>query len=202
MPVNEILAPFYSIAHYHTSARPIGHNIRLYFDEVPAFGGASTVFTGYTDADHLLGWTLEEIWSEVVFRAALDGGLGALLFDYVEMWTSEDGVNTFEGFDPDDYTGIVGGASDGVAAAYLMWMTKAAHREQFRLTFFDTANASPQRFPVAAPPTVDDGTLEWFLINSVVGFVTNDNLPLVTVPSINSGYNRKLARSYGRSVAP
>lgn len=202
MPTNEILAPFYSIMHYHTPARPEGHNVRLYLDAIPTYGGSTTTFAGYTDAGHLTGWTLEEIWEDVIFRAAVDGGMGQLTVDYVEMWESVVGVNTFKGFDPDDYTGISGGLSVGAAAAYLMWVSKAAGREQFRLTFFDSINPAPQRFPLASPPSSDDGSLEWFFLRSAVKFVTNDDLPLVTVNSVNSGYNRKLARSYGRSVAP
>jgi len=202
MPVNEILAPFYSIAKYHTPARPVGHHVRLYFDALPVTVGTETTFTSYTDADHVGGWTLAEIWAEVVSRASVDGGMGQLLFDEVEMWESEDGVNTFLGFDPDDYSGIVGGASVGAAAAYLMWVFKSSDRHQFRLTFMDSINPAPQRFPIATPPSVDDGSLEWLFVNSAIGFVTNDNLPIAIAASINSGYNRKLARSYGRSVAP
>jgi hypothetical protein len=202
MPTNEIVAPFYSIAKYHTPSREEGHHVRLYFDATPVTVGTETTFTTYVDTAHPGGWTLAEIWSEVVSRASVDGGMGQLLFDEVEMWAAAAGVNTFLGFDPDDYSGIVGGVSVGAAAAYLMWVFKSADRHQFRLTFMDSINPAPQRFAIAAPPSVDDGSLEWLFINSVIGFVTNDDLDIKIAASVNSGYNRKLARSYGREVAP
>lgn len=202
MPLNEITAPFYCIVHYFTDAYPTGHVFRLYLDSIPSYGSSSTLFTSYTDAGHVGGWTLHDIIDEVLSRFYGVTAFAAYTIGDVEMWESEDGLNTFVGLDPDDYSDIAVGAGDGVASAYGMFVVKAADRSQFRLTLFENNDARPQRFPRSNPPLVDDDTLDWFFVRSAVKFVTNDNKPITNVSSMNIGYNRKLARSYGRSVQP
>jgi hypothetical protein len=202
MPINEILAPFYAIVKYTTAARPQGHNLRLYFDAIPTYEADETVFGTYTDAGHTEGWSLQSIVDEFLSRWVAQSPNGVVTVSEVSMWESEDGVNTFKGLDPDDYSGSAHGSGVGIASAYSMYVFKAADRSQMRYTLFEAADAKPQRFPLSAPPATDDDSLEWFVVRSAVNFVTNDNKPITIAASGNTGYNRKLARSYGRAITP
>jgi len=203
MPVNEILAASTAIMKYNVGSLPI-HQVRLYFDAVPSVNGDGEFsFPTYTDAGHLTGWTLAEIWDEVWTRLALDNTrTPTIAVQEVEVWESVAGVNTFLGIDASDYTGVTGGLASSIAAAYAIRVFKASNRAQFRLAIFDTGDAKPQVFSFAPPPASDNTQINWFMCRSAVGFVTNDNLPLVTMATQNTGYNRKLARSYGRTVQP
>lgn len=202
MPLNEILAPFYAIVKYTTVAYPVGHTLRMYFNEVPVYEAEETTFAGYTDAEHTTGWSLQSIVDEFLSRWVAQSPNGVLTVSEVAMWESAAGVNTFKGLDPDDYSGSVFGGGAGVAAAYSMYVFKAADRSQMRYTLFEAGDSKPQRFALSAPPAIDDGSLEWFVVRSAVGFVTNDDKPITIAASGNTGYNRKLARSYGRNIAP
>lgn len=202
MPINEIFAPFYSIMHYNTSAKPSGHTVRLYLDSLPAYGTGTTVFPAYTDSGHALGYTLRDIWDEVLNRLYTLAPFSALTFGEIEMWESASGVNTFKGLDPDDYASLTAGAGAGAASAYVNVVCKAADRSQFRFTIFEGNDARPQHYNLASPPATDNGTFQWFMLKSAVKFVTNDDLPLVTVSTANLGYNRANARKYGKDVIP
>jgi len=202
MPVNEILAPATVIVNYATPSKPTGHSFRLYFDEVPVLGSASAVFAGYINPDTSLGWTLHDVILEVTERQQLSTSTGTWTVSSVEIWQSASGVNEFIGLDPDDYGDVNGGAGGAIAAAYGMWVFKAANRRQFRLTFFESASAAPQRFPLSTAPVIDNGTLDWFMTRSTVKFVTNDGFLLTNPASYNTGVNRHAARKYGRLVSP
>lgn len=208
MPINEITAASYSIAHYVTDDTNEPHVARLYFDEVPTLVSEEVGyrFAGYTDAEHLSGWTLAEIWDAVYFRMNATFGGNALqqaTFGDVEVWQSvPDEPNLFLGLDPASYEDISAGAATGIAAAYLMLVMKSASRQQFRFTIFDATDSKPQRYAGTSIPEVDNDTLQWLMARSAIGFVTQDNEPLTIASSYNTGYNRKLARSYGRVKTP
>lgn len=206
MPINEILAPAYSIMHYRTTTHNRLHSVRLYFDEVPVLdtGDDEWVFPSYIDAAHTTGWSLNGIWDTVIARMndLLTNLLPAFTVVDVEVWKSEDGINTFLGYDPDDYTPITGGGGTSIAAAYVMSVTRTALKKPFRLTFMDTADARPQRYQASPPPDADNDTINWFLVKSAVRFTNQDGERLVLTSSHNTGYNRKLARSYGRLLTP
>lgn len=207
MPVNEILAPFYSILHYTVTATVRSHVARIYLDEVPTLNTSTNeyVFAGYTDASHTGGWTLREIWGEYVsrFNTTIGGNvLPAWTTGDVELWESASGVNTFMGLDPDDYSTLTGGSTTVHPSGYLMAVFKTSLRRQWRSTFFDIGTAEPQRTPIPSVPATDDGELGWFVTKSAVKFTNQDGIPLTIASSYNTGYNRKLARSYGRFIAP
>lgn len=205
MPTNEILAASYSILHYTPVFTGEEHEVRLYFDEVPTYVDEETGyrFSTYTDALHPSGWQLAEIWEEVWNR--LNGLFGATAIPAstigeVEVWQSVPSApNEFLGLDTASYDDVGDGGASGVASAYVMAVLKAANRAQFRFTIFDTFTATPQRYAGTPIPEVDNDTLQWFMVRSAVGFVTNDNLPLATLSSYNTGYNKALAKSYGRT---
>lgn len=202
MPINEILAPFYVVITYATTAYPTGHKFRMYFDEVPTYESDETVFPSYTDAEHTEGWSLQSIIAEFFERWVAGLSNGAMTITSVEMWESAAGVNTFIGLDPDNYSGSIFGSGAGVASAYTMFVFKAGDKSQMRWVTFEANDSKPQRFPLVSPPLTDDGGLAWFVLRSAVKFVTNDNKRLVQGSSWNTGYNKGLAKSYGRRVSP
>jgi len=201
MPTNEIHAASYSKMFYRTTEQGEDHVVRLYFDEVPVLdtGDNEWVFPSYIDAAHTTGWSLQSIWGEVVGRMndLFTNALPAFTVQAVEVWQPVDGVNTFLGYDPDDYTTTTGEGSSE-AAAYVMTVTRAADKSPFRLMFMDTADVRPQRYAASPVPAADDGTINWFLTRSAVRFTNNDGKRLVLVSSHNTGANRKLIRSYGK----
>jgi hypothetical protein len=202
MPTNEILAPSYALIHYHVIDN-ISHVFRLYFDEVPDLDGDDGWLFSYVDADHLTGYHLVDIVTEIITRSNLDTTRAtAIKIDRVEMWRSASGVNTFMGLDPADYSDVPLGVAAVDPSSYRMYVFKDAVLNQFRLTFMDGGSSSPQRFDIAPIPSADDGGIGWFMTKSAVAFVTNDNAPLVSLASYNVGYNRKLSRSYGRRLTP
>jgi len=204
MPLNEILAPSYCKVFYDTP-RHTGHSLRLYFQNptVPTSVGATTFKTGGINPDTTLQWTIQEIVLEF-FRRTIVGFATAspLTIVNVECWDSETGANEFIGFDTSDYSGLVSGSGTNIAAAYLGWNFQDASRNNWRFFVMDSGDARPQRYPQVIPPLVDNDTLNWFIIRSTVGFATNDGNPLVRATSVNTGYNRFLARKYGRVVTP
>lgn len=203
MPINAITAPFYAIVHYTTAAKPSGHTLRLYLDAIPTYNATNTLFPTYVDAGQPAGWTLKLIVANMLNRMIIGSANAEIVVNEVEMWQSVPAApNLFIGLDPDDYSAVLYGAGNGVASAYTMWVFKAANRAQMRFSLFEANTSSPQRFPLASPPAIDNTSLAWLIIRSAIGFVTNDNLPLTVAASMNTGYNRKLARSYGRVIAP
>lgn len=202
MPKVEITAPFFAKVKYTNAARPQGHSFRLYFDHIPAFNTLTTVFSTYTDGAHPTGWTLEQIIDEFLTRFVSTTSFAVIGISGVEMWTTNTGVNTFVGLDPDDYSGVTPGTGAGKASAYGMYVFEANNRSTWKMSMYEVASGDPQRYPQPDPPTADDGSLSWFVIRSAVKFVTYKNLPLTHNPSTNIGFNKALAKKYGRFVAP
>lgn len=203
MPVSEITAPFYAIVRYTTAAYPLGHRFRLYFDREPAIEEDNVAtFDSYVDGTHLTGWSLKEVVSEVMTRFEASIGAGAQTVADVEMWRTVEGENEFLGLDGADYSAVTVGSGSGVASSYFMYVFGTVLREQYRLMMFEVDSAAPQRFVGAVPPGVDDDTLGWFMTRSAVLFVTRHNKRLQNISSTNIGYNRRLARTYGRTIIP
>jgi hypothetical protein len=83
-----------------------------------------------------------------------------------------------------------------------MFVATTADRSKARFTFFEWLDASPQRTSMSAPPTSDDGNLNWYLCKGLVPFANNDGKRLTSLISQNVGYNRRLANRYGRAITP
>lgn len=203
MPENEINAPFYIKGKYATPAYPAGHAFRLYF-------AAGTTLSGGVTGD-------EDNW-RINFDGGVVGTIAGMvdnLFDraatilpastsisLLEVWQSVPSepnllvhLNTLP--PSNSY-----GSGAGVASAYAMYVFSAALRQKFRFTLFDGALVSPQRYAPPALPILDNGSVAWFFLRSNYPMATNDGLRLVVENSENAGYNRKLAKSYGRTIAP
>lgn len=204
MPINEILAESYAHVHYGTIARPRGHDFRLYFSSVPTLDPTDGfVFSTYTDAEHLTGWTLSEIVKELYRRLGnVAGGVPAWTGVSAEMYQGVSGANLFLGIDTGDWSGGFSGVGGSVASAFTTYNMGAANRQNYRWTTFDGGHVNPQKIAGGVAPTEDDDSVPWFMTKSPVNFVTQDNEDLVLLKSITYGYNRKLARSYGKEVSP
>lgn len=201
---DEILAASYAVIRYTPTNTQFQHQLRLYFNTLPTMDGDDGfIFSAYTDDDHPDGYHLLEIVEEIADRIQAEGGgVGEFTVNGAEMWASASGENVFLGVDPASYTGVDGGTGGGVAAAYKMFVFKANNREQFRFNWFEHGTASPQRASGSTPPTIDNGSLSWFIIRSAVGFCTRRGYEITSLGSINTGANDHLADVYGRRITP
>jgi hypothetical protein len=201
MPVNEILAPYYLKVSYDSGLAR--HNVRWYFETgaIVSPGGITSPndWTVQGSASPIAN-TVSEIVQQVFTRAA--GALRAgTRVTGIEIWRSQAGVNEF--VHSNDLPAVVSyGIATGIAAAYYMFVFGSSTRQKFRLSLFDTLDARPQRYAGTVPPLLDDGFLEWYFLRGSVPFATQDGVRINRIVSTNTGYNRKLARSYGRVIVP
>lgn len=204
MPVNEIQAPSYIKIFYRNPTVNHQHVQRWYFTEPITISGDNGFgWSAYTDEDHLEGWLVSEVVAELFSRAVLaNGNLPPYQVDKVEVWAGEAGANEFLGYDNGDYDDVDGGSGSPNASAYELKVFETATKLQFRATFFENGVASPQRYAQTPPPEEDDTFFNWFILRSAVEFANNDGVRLTLAISNNTGYNRKLARTYGRDIMP
>lgn len=201
MPVNEILAPYYAIFKYRTPSA--AHSLRCYFET------GSVLEAGPVGSPN--NWTIQGVSSLVkvsmtqiataLFSKALNSLPANTRLNEIQLWQSQPGSNVFLHNNELPAT-VTFGSGAGVAASYSMPVYAAANRQKFRLTYFDGAFVSPQTEASPQPPLVDDNSLNWYILRGPAPFATQDGYRLLTVRSFNTGYNRKLARAYGRSVTP
>ena len=201
MPVNEILAPYYLKIKYTNAVAE--HNLRVYFetDSIVQPGAPASVddWTVQGSGSPVATQISEVV--DILFNRAATLPMAENTLTSIEVWQSAAGANTFLHSNrlpssPTQGTGV------GIAASYGMFVFGSSTRQRFRMTFFEIGTASPQRSAQSAPPLVDDDTLVWYVLRSQVPFATQDGRRLTTIRSLNTGYNRKLARSYGRRLAP
>ena len=203
MPENEINAPYYIKGKYATDAYPEGHAFRLYF-------AAGTTLTPGSVGDED-NWKIN-IGGDTVGTVAgmvdnlFDRALTILPADtritLLEVWQSiPDAPNLLVHLNTLPPSNSYGSGA-GIASAYAMYVFSAALRQKFRFTWFDGALVAPQRYPPSSLPVEDNGTVAWFFLKSAYPMATNDGLRLVVENSENSGYNRKLAKTYGRTITP
>lgn len=197
MPINEILAPAYLRVRYSTPVAD--HNNVFYFTDT-----STQQVAGGTDAyGQMVGGTNFTSYTDIVqqiYNRARAAGVPVVSVDSVQVWHSAPGANLFISEEPvPTLTGNVGAS---VASAYLMFVFASANRQQHRQTYFEFPDARPQRFSRSNPPLADDNGIAWYMIRSGVPFSTQDGQRLTVFRSENTGYNRKLARTYGRTVAP
>lgn len=201
MPVNEILAPYYMRVTYQTWASQ--HVATLYL-------GAGTVTASAQDFLH----------SAAVSPSNPTGSLAAYLKMVMDLFyggigiqqPSVSSVDLYQSVPsaPNIYLGpilpplLASGATRGIAASYVMLSgvsVSASIRQAWKMMFFDCSlSAAPQRF-------VDDWSQTTSLFNPLYQaaqsglMVTQDGYKPV-LRTYNIGYNRKLARRYGRLLTP
>ena len=202
MPLNEINAPVYIKGKYSTPAYPKGHAFRLYFELGSAFVGG------------LVGdesnWRLEHLGDDV----GSVSGIVDNLFDRAGTWLPENShileLELWQSIIGDNILmhlntlpiGNSYGSGAGVASSFTMSVFAGPLRQPYRFTWFDGGSASPQRFAPQETPPVDNNTVAWYFLKSNVPFATNDGVRLTVQKSWSTGYNRKLAKTYGKSVSP
>lgn len=200
MPRNEILAPYYLKIKVNTGVAR--HTHRLYFqtNSTVVAQGTTPISFNVVPSGGGVGTPVAEVVGQVYTRLKSVIPAGTLL-ETIEIWQSQTGANGFLAYNPLP-TGLPVFTGTKVAASYYMEVYEAANRQKFRLALFDGVESRPQRSPFLEPPTVDDGTMGWYLLKSGVPIGTQDGWPLVRGVSVNTGYNRSLARQYGRQIAP
>jgi hypothetical protein len=177
------------------------HGLTLYFaNQVVTSPGGQGFTIPHKDNQ---GFTsISDVVLEVVNRL---NGAGACFASVgqIDVWNSVvNAPNTFMGYEIPKQPTTPIGATPRIASSYLMYIFAAQNRQKARLTAFEYITASPQRFSPDTIPVSDDGSVAWYVLNSSIPFATQDGLPLTNLVSINVGYNRKLARSYGRAITP
>lgn len=200
MPVNEINAPYYIKVRVNTGVARHVHRIH--------FASGSTVEVLPTSP---MSWAIRanggavatpistvvrQVWNRVKTVIA-----PATQFESIELWSGLPGANQFIGYNPVPGEPIVF-TGTAVAASYWMFVFEASNRQKTRMVWFDGVEPRPQRGAFPSPPDMDDGSLGWYILKSDVPFATQDGWPLVRGVSENVGYNRSLARRYGRQIAP
>lgn len=201
MAINQILAPYFIKMKYQTYAAV--HSMRAYFETGSTLISPTVLAPGEWGIQGVAAASpvaISTIAFEMFNRVNAALPLNTKLLD-IEVWQSAEGANVFIGQNalPAD---VDYGVGTGVAAAYDMLVMGSATRQKFRLTYFDTKNPAPQRSAGGNVPVVDNGSINWYLLKSLVPFATQDGHRLTSIRSFNTGYNRKLARSYGRIISP
>ena len=201
MPVNQILAPHYMKVKYRTNVA--NHVLRFYFETGSVLSpGAVLTPNDWTirGAAAVQDVKISEVAQEMFTRSRDSLPTGTVITS-IELWQAASGPNVFLHSNDLPTTNSFGTGS-GIAASYSMVVFAAANRQKYRLTFFDGEFVSPQRDAAVTPPTLDNNSNEWYVMRSLVPFATQDGNRINSVLSYNTGYNRKLARSYGRNLTP
>lgn len=202
MPItNEILAPYYLKVKYVTPAAR--HTMTLYFAEgsiiepVPSLTPTAYRVKASANATPVnIAIAIGQVFSRVSTVLYQN-----TVVDEIQIWQSATGNNSFFAYNPVPSSPSYGSVN-GVAAAYFAAVYASADRQLYRQFYFDAIDAKPQRNAGYSPQDTDDNTLAWYMLKSDVPFATQDGKRLVRQISTNTGYNRKLARAYGRQVAP
>jgi len=197
MPINEILAPSYLRVNYDSGIAV--HSNVLYFTS----SFSTSVVAGETVYNHVGVGGVEIPFKDIVqnvYNRMASEEVGVDSITKIELWQANVGANSFVA--EIEQPVITPSATLRVASSYAMWVYKSLSRQQYRITGFEYSSASPQRFAGFQPTVAPQPTLAWYMLKSNVLFGTQDGERLATLSSINSGYNRKLARSYGRQIAP
>jgi hypothetical protein len=194
MPIDEILSPYYVRGKVQTGASE--HAFIYYLDD--------SVFQDI-DGDWAVVMTPDTIKIRTIVASiynrinTLHGGHTTEITS-LELWQSATGANVFVDYIAPDV--LTAPTASPIASAYRMWVFATADRRKARVTSWESNASSPQRYGGYAIPSADDGSLPWLFVNLNSPFRQQDGGKLSALISANDGYNRKLARSYGRSVAP
>lgn len=201
MPTNESQSPVQLRIKYNTGVSR--HTQKIYFAT-----GTTAVFN---DALFLDQWiiiapvtgtkfSIAGIVGELFTRVKSVIPAGTLL-EQIEIWGGQPGPNPFIGYQTPP-SGLPNFTGTKVASSYFMFVLSDDQRNLFRVQWFDGTESRPQRYPFGTPAALDDGSANWYFLKSGVPFATNDGSRLTRGLSENLGYNRALARRYGRQITP
>lgn len=206
MPINEILAPSYLRIKYQTWASI--HSLTIYLNgfisQNPDPNAVNQLLLTTPIAP--MDMTIEDKVKQIFERAYNRGGSKCPTIMSIEGWNSvPGGNNTFVGNgNPPSLVGSFN--TNGVASGYIQWRFRTVDgtspRQQIQMTFFEALqNAAPQREIVGAIPTTDDQSLSYY-VSKAKWITSQDGYAVTTASTINYGYNRKLAKSYGKVLTP
>lgn len=168
------------------------HSRRLYCREVNVDGTWATPFGAETD----VATTVKNFHNAAAkWRSIGETVLSIDVFQHV----SGGGSPTFITNIPVP-TGINPGLMTVTAAAYLMLVMKAGNRQLAKFQFLDSGDAKPQRFALSDLDTSQQGLVTY--LKDHQNICTIDGYDMKAFSSGNSGYNRRLAKRYGRVLAP
>lgn len=199
--INEILAPYYLIIKYANNVAR--HDMTVYFETGTTLP-APNVLTPNDWPVQGVGAVAAERISDIVHQlfSRMSPSLGAgTRVTEIQLWQSQTGQNVFL-HSNDLPTSNSYGGTGGIASAYYMLVFSTAQRKKYKLTYFEWNDSRPQRYAGVNPPVLDDGTVQWYVLRSVVPFATNDGIRLTTNFSTHTGYNRALAKRYGKVIVP
>jgi hypothetical protein len=194
MPIDEILSPYYLRGKVQTGAAE--HAFIYYLDD--------SVFQD-VDGEWAVVMTPDEIKIRTLIAMVYNRinnphGGHTTEVTALELWQSASGANTFVDYIAPD--ALTAPSATPIASAYRMWVFATSDRRKARVTSWESSDAKPQRFGGYAVSLTDDNSLPWLFVNINSPFRQQDGGKLTALISSNDGYNRKLARSYGRSVMP
>lgn len=200
MPTNEILAPYYLKVRVNTGVAR--HTHKFYFQTgcSMAAQGTTPVSFNVVPSGGGVGTPVVDIVAQIFTRMKSVVPPGSAL-EGIEIWQAETGANNFLAYNPLP-TGLPAFTGVKVAASYYMMVFEAANRQKYRLMLFDGVESRPQRLPFLEPPAVDDGSMGWYAIHGNGFLATQDGGQIVRGVSENIGYNRALAKRYGRQIVP
>ena len=201
MPINQILAAYYVRVSYQTWAS--AHNLTLYLGD----GVLTPTTTDYqlslasipSNPSGSIALLVKDVFD--VFYSLRNIFQPIILS--IDLFQSASGPNVYVG--PITPVQPAAGALQGTASSYLtvsgIAQSSSITRQSWRITLFETVvNPAPQRF-----------TENWSSTSSVfyrlyeyadaLALVSQDGAKL-TMRTYNVGYNRRLARRYGRLIAP
>lgn len=202
MPVNQIEAPYYLRIVYQTWAST--HNLTLYL-------GSGTLTPNGADYQHSAadlpavnpGGYLSKLVQDVFdafyhYRAVQPPSIIS-----IDLYQSLPGPNTFVGSIKPSQP--LSGTSQGTAASYVMLtgigQSNAINRQTWRLMLFEAViNPAPQRYVVDWSQLTSE--FHYLYLYSQQNALVSQDGGKISLRSMNIGYNRKLARRYGRLLFP
>jgi len=202
MPVNPISAR--SVVHvpYTTPDVAQGHVQTFYLDcscyvLSPGVIALDGILNPSTSSDWLISEVIDTLWVRANLTFAGKLSTVAIGNSWVYQNESDPLLETFIGFDLSDMTGTTGGTADGVGGSQLTINSQSTSRQNHRLIFTDMGKNAPFKQTTLTVPTLDDGSIMWFMYNSNVPFCTQDGEQLHRLVSVSTNYNEKLLRKYG-----
>lgn len=202
MPVNEILAPYYLRILYQTWAAQ--HTLTLYIGS-----GTLTASNGdylhpsaqlpAINPDGSLAKMVQDVFDGFFhFRNVLPPSIVS-----IDLWQSAPGDNIF--IDTVKPLQPQGGANQGIASSYIMLcgtaQSSTVSRQSWRITLFETSlSAAPQRQVVDWSQYASE--FHYLYLYAKQNAIVSQDGATMSLRSQNAGYNRKLARRYGRLLIP
>lgn len=201
MPTNEILAPYFATVVYRTSSGLPQHQMRFFFNydatlpenfEDKNLVTSLSYFTAYGSLT--LGNAIKRVFDALAGQRASTSTI-----DAIDVFQGNvTGLNPWIGSITPPVLAAGSGAPKAAATTSFVW--KGTGRQKYRFTVADAHDTAPQRFGGGTGFT--NANLANLKTEAFGWMMTSDGQPLSLLMSVNTGYNRRLAKSYGRELTP